>query len=283
MFYNARWYDPYLNHFTQPDSIVPDPYNPQDWNRYSYARNNPLKYTDPTGHMISESDGGGGCSLPKCGQSTTKSGGSSNTNIGCGLGCILNGLHKAAELINTVVDAYSGKGHSYSTNAHYVCLPVSWINCTGAETDDYLSRFQYPGQLPSQPAVAGANYNVFPEKFPNGENTFIGDDWPGSGHIRIAKNGNTVTNVAFPEHIFDGVVDRTKSHDKNGVPMVTTVGRGVNTGFDVYNGYTIPGPVIDIANHYIGPFTFTQIDKGLLLYTTWVETVQYFSDAQQPK
>ncbi len=22
-FYNARWYDPYLNRFTQPDSIVP--------------------------------------------------------------------------------------------------------------------------------------------------------------------------------------------------------------------------------------------------------------------
>jgi hypothetical protein len=23
MFYNARWYDPYLNRYTQPDSIVP--------------------------------------------------------------------------------------------------------------------------------------------------------------------------------------------------------------------------------------------------------------------
>ena len=50
MFYNARWYDPYLNHFTQPDSIVLDPYNSQDWDRYSYARNNPIKYTDPSGH-----------------------------------------------------------------------------------------------------------------------------------------------------------------------------------------------------------------------------------------
>ncbi|MCL4275403.1 MAG: hypothetical protein KJZ77_16140 [Anaerolineales bacterium] len=35
---------------TQPDSIVPDPHNPLDWNRYSYVRYNPLKYTDPTGH-----------------------------------------------------------------------------------------------------------------------------------------------------------------------------------------------------------------------------------------
>jgi RHS repeat-associated protein len=52
--YGARFYSPYLNHFTQPDSIVPDPHNPQDWNRYAYARNNPLKYTDPSGHKPCE-------------------------------------------------------------------------------------------------------------------------------------------------------------------------------------------------------------------------------------
>jgi hypothetical protein len=40
----------YLNQFTQPDTIVPDPYNSQDWDRYSYARSNPLKYVDPDGH-----------------------------------------------------------------------------------------------------------------------------------------------------------------------------------------------------------------------------------------
>ena len=36
----------------QPDSIVPNPGNPQDLNRYSYVRNNPVRYTDPTGHYI---------------------------------------------------------------------------------------------------------------------------------------------------------------------------------------------------------------------------------------
>jgi RHS repeat-associated protein len=56
MDYKARFYSPYLNHFTQPDSIVPDPYHPQDWDRYSYARNNPLKYTDPSGHFTCSSD-----------------------------------------------------------------------------------------------------------------------------------------------------------------------------------------------------------------------------------
>src|SRR5262249_16482481 len=44
-------YDPYLNHCTQPERILPDPYNPQDWDRYSYGRNNPLRYTDPSGHQ----------------------------------------------------------------------------------------------------------------------------------------------------------------------------------------------------------------------------------------
>src|SRR5690606_31708926 len=52
MDYKFRFYSPYLNHFTQPDSIVPDPYNPQDWNRYSYVRNNPMRYTDPSGHSV---------------------------------------------------------------------------------------------------------------------------------------------------------------------------------------------------------------------------------------
>jgi len=49
--YVARRYSPYLGRFISPDSIIPNPGNPQDLNRYSYARNNPLKYTDPSGHI----------------------------------------------------------------------------------------------------------------------------------------------------------------------------------------------------------------------------------------
>jgi RHS repeat-associated protein len=48
--YNARYYDPLLGRFVSADSIVPGAGKPQALNRYSYVFNNPLKYTDPTGH-----------------------------------------------------------------------------------------------------------------------------------------------------------------------------------------------------------------------------------------
>jgi hypothetical protein len=54
MYYNTRWYDPALGRFAQADSIVPDPYNSQDYDRYTYVRNNPLRYTDPSGHFTED-------------------------------------------------------------------------------------------------------------------------------------------------------------------------------------------------------------------------------------
>ena len=48
--YNARLYNPSLGRFISPDAIVPDPSNPQAFNRYSYVINNPIMYTDPSGH-----------------------------------------------------------------------------------------------------------------------------------------------------------------------------------------------------------------------------------------
>ena len=50
-FYNARYYDPTLGRFISPDTIVTSPANPQSLNRYAYVLNNPLRYTDPTGHL----------------------------------------------------------------------------------------------------------------------------------------------------------------------------------------------------------------------------------------
>ena len=50
---NARIYDSSIGRFLSADTIIQDPYDTQSYNRYSYVRNNPLKYTDPTGHLFS--------------------------------------------------------------------------------------------------------------------------------------------------------------------------------------------------------------------------------------
>lgn len=51
MYYIARYYDPYLNQFIQPDTIVPNWSDPQTLNRYTYANNDPVNRIDPSGHV----------------------------------------------------------------------------------------------------------------------------------------------------------------------------------------------------------------------------------------
>ena len=57
--YHARFYSPVLGRFAQPDSIIPNPANPQAFNRFSYVLNSPLNYTDPTGHYCADEDENG--------------------------------------------------------------------------------------------------------------------------------------------------------------------------------------------------------------------------------
>jgi RHS repeat-associated protein len=53
-YYNARWYDPYLARFTQPDTIVPNPTDAKAFDRYAYVYNNPVRYNDPSGHLAED-------------------------------------------------------------------------------------------------------------------------------------------------------------------------------------------------------------------------------------
>lgn len=56
--YGARFYDAKLGKFLSADSVVPDMTNPQAFNRYAYAMNNPILYNDPTGHDAYSTCGG---------------------------------------------------------------------------------------------------------------------------------------------------------------------------------------------------------------------------------
>lgn len=60
---NGRLYDPTLGRFLSPDNYVANATNTQDFNRYTYCRNNPLIYTDPSGEFITWGIGKGGFSI----------------------------------------------------------------------------------------------------------------------------------------------------------------------------------------------------------------------------
>jgi RHS repeat-associated protein len=50
-YFGARYYSPAAGHFTSidPSRLGVDPTNPQSWNRYTYALNNPLRFIDRNG------------------------------------------------------------------------------------------------------------------------------------------------------------------------------------------------------------------------------------------
>ncbi|MBR6262784.1 MAG: hypothetical protein IKR05_06155, partial [Prevotella sp.] len=53
---DGRMYDYALARFLSPDDYVQEPENSQNFNRYSYCLNNPLKYTDPDGELFGYDD-----------------------------------------------------------------------------------------------------------------------------------------------------------------------------------------------------------------------------------
>jgi len=52
LFFNARWVDPVIGRFSSPDSIIPESQGTQAWDRYAFVNNNPLRYTDSSGHCV---------------------------------------------------------------------------------------------------------------------------------------------------------------------------------------------------------------------------------------
>jgi len=72
-FYGARWYDPQLSRFLSADSIIPPQQGVQAWDRFAYVNNNPLKYTDPSGHQATDIGSGSSSGTGTGGTSSSQS------------------------------------------------------------------------------------------------------------------------------------------------------------------------------------------------------------------
>ncbi len=61
-YYIARFYDPVIAHFIQPDSLIPQASASASYDRYAYVSNNPIRFNDPSGnYACADFDGNGKC------------------------------------------------------------------------------------------------------------------------------------------------------------------------------------------------------------------------------
>jgi len=238
------------------DTLVSNPLNPQTLNRFSYVRNNPLRYTDPTGHVECRTQAecqemgttpGGGFNIPKPkpnGDEKKGGGGGCETLASCSLGTGAG----------VTQDPF---GHYY-TSTNVIC-PAEYA-CTETEIKEYAKMFQYPGQNPWFSVKDGGYYFVAPA--PQLAKYFGNPAllWFGAIQVDITKDGLTLYNYSFPTHIFhEGSVERTYEQREDGAWIVTTTGSGTNV-------WPIIGPTIDTVNDAVGEPVFTAVDTQMLVY-----------------
>ena len=137
-YYNARWYDAELGRFIQADTIVPGAGNSKSYDRFTYVNNNPVRYTDPSGHCYADSgawipDGqGGACSFRTSTPVQTKTV-TPKSNVKTPAPIIPHDQHlpsevPAALLSNGGVDENGNPAYDWGSNA---CGAVS--GCAAAE------------------------------------------------------------------------------------------------------------------------------------------------------
>ncbi|HJS17964.1 MAG TPA: RHS repeat-associated core domain-containing protein, partial [Anaerolineales bacterium] len=269
---SSGWDSPSINHFLSADTIVPGYANPQNLNRYSYVRNNPLKYTDPSGHMLDD-----GCRTEGCG-----GGGSGSGNSGGGGGDYCSTHPNACGGNGSGGSGNSGSGGSLSgSGLSSTCSPGSYsprcpgwhfyritnivcpayLHCTAAQLQDYLYRFAYPGQDPNNPVRNDAKNWVFVGILPLGQ-------------IQTQVNGLMITNVTQPLHLmYDGQIERRAIQASDGSWSIVTTGMGNN----VQIPFVPEGPSgleysqmtnVDFAplNQDLGPGAFHDLDGAMLNY-----------------
>jgi hypothetical protein len=262
---------PYINHFIQPDTIIPNPADPQSWNRYSYGLNNHVRYADPTGH--SPIDGpcgyqGQDCSSPL----PTPSGGGNGGGNGAGSGGIGGGNSNEQDdpidqLITVASDSpgcwdyaafcngYSGNyspdfpGWHYYPNLNLVC--PAYLHCTAAQMRDYLSRFAFPGQDPTQPVSHNSRSFV----------TVFGFIPLGTITTDVSVDGLKIVNKTTRLHFMhNGQVERSVHQTPDGTWYVATTGSGNNVSIPNLGWSFAP------VNQSLGPVQFDNFDIEMLNY-----------------
>ena len=243
--YGARLYDPVIGRFISPDTIIPDVYDPQMLNRYSYCRNNPLIYTDPTGHLP---DGGYG----SYGTTGNLDGGgkSEGSKGGGGIGGFLKGLadklgltraaKEAKEAVQDLAPKEQGPGLYYvgpetikegvkkgATLAGLAGLISGWISkALGLGEEDEAEK------NPATPTITGKSRA--PKKgVPNSIYEQVDDEGKVRSRTFYDENGHPFAKQHFnhPHYPFQEH-EETRDFDEKGRPITKEDTHALPPGYD---------------------------------------------------
>ena len=197
---NARLYDPLLGRFLAPDPQVADPDETNGFNRYAYASNNPLMFTDESGERRKYSDGNPNIIIP----SGNNSGGFqfqwNFTNGNKGSGNNTNNTGSGFNIGNSVTGLSAGGGYTdYSSgfsgsyggglpDGSLSGLPgliMYGIDILSRNPD---SRFQPQRATYTPPVTIGAN--TTPPKLAKPVGTGASSVYSGGGNRRYSNNSS---------------------------------------------------------------------------------------------
>jgi RHS repeat-associated protein len=243
-YFGARYYASSMGRFMSPDPsglVYADPTNPQSFNLYSYAVNNPLKFVDPSGlwHCVWNSATGdqddkpedGGASEGDCGDQ----GGAWTIDSGDDPGDSSETLqmqseHPGAEdgsgttskIANTICGALpSGTIASVSGNGNFVGTSGSLDLVTNLRTGEVTGFFS-PGYFAGAATAGGSLTGGYTfGNLGSGNSNFSGGFTGVSGGVGIFA-GSVSTSSGGPTAPFSGIKPTASGH-------VTTVSAGVQT------------------------------------------------------
>jgi hypothetical protein len=148
----------------QPDSIIPDPGNAQAWDRFAYVVNNPLKYSDPSGHAHiwghDETGGGGGhgpqnpTPIPQAPPNALDNAWDFTTSAAEIVGSI---IYEPLDWAITIKDVASGESPAIALIG---LLPI-FPGCVGKYIDDITQLFKFKFLRKSLDVSAELGENVW--------------------------------------------------------------------------------------------------------------------------
>jgi RHS repeat-associated protein len=150
IYLRARYYDPQTGRFLSPDPTAGDPRDTQSLNVYAYARNNPLRYSDPSGQILDELVSGVGelavFGLERLGASVRLTDALKGAFKGLSIAKSIVEIHRAEEENNALMRSFAARLPEYQTDQDIRDLALlSSYNLTKAYAKGFLGLIDADG------------------------------------------------------------------------------------------------------------------------------------------